>query len=1518
MCIILILILIAVAYDHMKADPKTLSNTQHASFQLGDKFQRYYHCTCQAYTPKTQVRTIVKAHVTQHLALHNTGISQQMSTNSRPTSLLPRRQSDYALWRPEYFANPWSYKHRPSLHILLLEYESDLGRTRRSTVLIQYQNAEYISNRGQISRRSAFYSIEKISFRRVTRLGRECASGDTPSSRARNPRGSSQCSGSSPGGRTQRKRSHQSFGDLENDGGSDGGDGSSPKRPKSFESASSQKFRCPFGSTRRNAYRSCYSVQQPDLPRVKLHLKNTHFKGSLPRALKIADNWDKLFKLCIPDWRDDIPSPFFQTTDLACEAAEEVYQPTSFFEQSHSQFELDSGYDTCPVNLPPRTRYETMSDDGSGNAEDTIPPQESFTATDQTDSELLESYCESGDYFPLDAEESASRQRTVTYNEPIEMEDTSLYSHPWIHNPQLSPRAHQIRIDTMDSTYSSNLSIDFPRTQKSYNDGKCQANEKISRKIILYVLKEPESSFPLPLDDCKRFEFSTLGEMARSLTPLFKREFQGAPFSCENWGLMNPVTREVIDVPDVNWSTRTSWWQFLDMNMNEFIELYFCVDTPAWNANDNTEKSTLARIQSGNLWDSSDNYNRNKIIATCVNKFPISDYSMFTDSFKVLSLDNDALYKAFEPTLESESTIESQDIEDSKPKPSADSPPANSEFGSELEHVLSESSASQSESDSFPSSSLPQYVRARSFRKILRTIHSNLECGDNICNLKEFSTRFACPFAKAFPESYIPCLAINCGSLQEVKRHLTHYHQFIDKMEGLQECTSWHDIFDFCFHHAETITRPSPYFSFSPLIHYLRTRTDTEDFIDILTQKLRSQQPSAYQDADFGSPSIIIEPPAEEMDDIFLVDNDELEVSLDDAEDLESLDFLSDQDLSSDAFSNADLSSIGEEIDEEMEFPTPQISERDPLDFTNSVTENQLGISTSDILTPDDYLPDSILGEQEVLWKIKAIYMLSILMILQKVWCKVSEATPDQARDHQSEKLPNQCPCKSRTNEGTNPSSSQNQAPSLLNDSVAEVRGGGMRRKRGDGRRRNNGQGRPDNSGATSRILSLAPKAKYASSISSLKGHIRRDHYNFDVPEEFSGKDVSDWVALFEQCRKLCMPESRRKPVNYTVYVDRRSPNDVFTKYEADMMVMTGGAKFQRSCDIFMNAFYKELSTIGQGPLAMPQQVTTEDGASELNLQSGPMALDQDIFTSGPSSSAGAHPHRSWGNIRNDTQVFTQTDQPMQDQSVGNFTTPLIFNKNTNLLGPPHFDATSPIVNEHLISMGIAPPKHNDGHIPWNTPVSNAYGAGYGTPCMDTANSESTPTGSMNFDPDNASNLLGSNNTNELFHPNLLAFNSIGLSRADGMTTIHSAAAQAGYPSPSTSTPAASANSFPNNFITASAVGGSTPTGATSSHLNGNPTQTRKYKVIVEREEDSSSPELEEPGFKTIEFDSIDEVRANLLERLQAHFTHPLFNWKTWKLKVVGQNKSFRSAAEVADRFLYYKESQLVLIVVKL
>ncbi|KAF3932097.1 hypothetical protein ABW20_dc0106459 [Dactylellina cionopaga] len=60
-------------------------------------------------------------------------------------------------------------------------------------------------------------------------------------------------------------------------------------------------------------------------------------------------------------------------------------------------------------------------------------------------------------------------------------------------------------------------------------------------------------------------------------------------------------------------------------------------------------------------------------------------------------------------------------------------------------------------------------IRANVFHVLVNSIQHQFDTRPKILTLKNFANRFACPFAKADPESHISCLAINNASLLGIK-----------------------------------------------------------------------------------------------------------------------------------------------------------------------------------------------------------------------------------------------------------------------------------------------------------------------------------------------------------------------------------------------------------------------------------------------------------------------------------------------------------------------------------------------------------------------------------------------------------------------------------------------------------------------------------------------------------------------------------------------------------------------------
>lgn len=117
----------------------------------------------------------------------------------------------------------------------------------------------------------------------------------------------------------QTQESHENSQKRKRDDQEDAGRGddddqrSNKKRSKKKDLNSlGSRLACPFAKGNPSSHPSCALIGRQDLAGVKEHLKRNHFDKKLPPAIRACKTWDRVFRVCIPDWdhRNPIPSPY--------------------------------------------------------------------------------------------------------------------------------------------------------------------------------------------------------------------------------------------------------------------------------------------------------------------------------------------------------------------------------------------------------------------------------------------------------------------------------------------------------------------------------------------------------------------------------------------------------------------------------------------------------------------------------------------------------------------------------------------------------------------------------------------------------------------------------------------------------------------------------------------------------------------------------------------------------------------------------------------------------------------------------------------------------------------------------------------------------------------------------------------------------------------------------------------------------------------------------------------------------
>ncbi|KAF3931498.1 hypothetical protein ABW19_dt0205185 [Dactylella cylindrospora] len=453
-------------------------------------------------------------------------------------------------------------------------------------------------------------------------------------------------------------------------------------------------------------------------------------------------------------------------------------------------------------------------------------------------------------------------------------------------------------------------------------------------------------------------------------------------------------------------------------------------------------------------------------------------------------------------------------------------------------HGIGINTTSPSLHHQIPASILKKYMEfglngaaAGTFFSIAKNIFSHLEQREGLLTLREFSTRFACPFAKIRPGSYTQCLAINAKSLVGIKAHIQKCHQISEAL--LDASTSWAECLSRCFPDLDPSYQASPYFTFVPLMFYgqkvnmASCRPMGENNLASLSQNLC--------ETSFGVSAVPQKAYGGDMG----------------------------QDLHSNQNTLPDDEQIYNILSETQRWLSlsSDRAEAGCIDTSNQ-TDVNFDISEGSSVT-------------------QALYFLSILIILKETWYELSRlrasslepSSPVQAtRSNYVSRGTGGDGCRSSQGSSFEPMGSATQS------SLSRVRKSGNPRKRD-----NRSLVKSSKAEATEKELLVhkyscpcailkcekhrscwESRKKYAGTVPLLRLHIGRTHYGGNPPALLLRENSPTWESLFEACSQLCgKPWTESKP-NYSVYVPLGKISTVYEEVDARKRVKLGVAVFQK------------------------------------------------------------------------------------------------------------------------------------------------------------------------------------------------------------------------------------------------------------------------------------------------------------------------------------------------------------------
>ncbi|EPS35640.1 hypothetical protein H072_10948 [Dactylellina haptotyla CBS 200.50] len=584
--------------------------------------------------------------------------------------------------------------------------------------------------------------------------------------------------------------------------------------------------------------------------------------------------------------------------------------------------------------------------------------------------------------------------------------------------------------------------------------------------------------------------------------------------------------------------------------------------------------------------------------------------------------------------------------------------------------TLSISCATEAEDISTESSPLALHnSKTLLLQRLIDTTNMQLQTKIKIWSLKQFSERLACPFAKLHPEKHVNCLAINYRTVFEVKSHILRCHLGSKRSENgqLEKCETWEEIFKFCFPDSHNDNQPSPYLSFDPLINHLTAYTNAEDYISYQMETLKTQQTNnnrhmeeCLKNRDSGRTNSQSE-------------------NFDNQNDDETLPLEHESPMQSDYHDIEDITTQ----DADGEFN----NEEHRSDNLSELEDNFVAIAPTDIhhetpKTGGEISEDKLITLERTS-KIQAIYMLSILMILRNAAHWVSGTSILQPTQFNLDPYIRQAPHGQSDNGRSSASTSHRSGASTTPSRSSSQRNGGVQKRGGDDGKGRRGPRKPHIPKHIPGKLQLqheyccpcaivrcerhrkcwTPRIKYSFSLTSLRHHLKRDHFNGLLPDELKYINAPTWADMFLTCAKLCQRPWQGELPSCSVYIDCRDPERVYEDIEAHYQVAMGFAEFSKpgSFGEFASASSKLVAPM-QGVSYEPQNPTAEVSQPEALLHHAGGGVDELADLRAP--------------VETLTSAFSE-----QSLTTNNFNHPIGFQQNMNLYGPPHVNATNAIPN---------------------------------------------------------------------------------------------------------------------------------------------------------------------------------------------------------------------------------------------
>ncbi|EPS35646.1 hypothetical protein H072_10947 [Dactylellina haptotyla CBS 200.50] len=607
-------------------------------------------------------------------------------------------------------------------------------------------------------------------------------------------------------------------------------------------------------------------------------------------------------------------------------------------------------------------------------------------------------------------------------------------------------------------------------------------------------------------------------------------------------------------------------------------------------------------------------------------------------------------------------------------KCASDSPTFGSESGFELANSIDAESPKSADPTStatpIRSLNLPIELNLLPFsmpkrilsQRVVDDLNISLETNDKIWTIKEFSIRFACPFAKVAPE-HVECLAINMGTVIEIKSHIARHHLVPGEFENeyFEECETWEELFDFCFQDSQFIKQPSQYFSFDPIINYLTTYTNADEYIDDKIENIKGEKAIRCQDVKASL----------ERQDVdfteFTFKENATECEKETSHQIPRRQYCDQNILEDDHIQDSDCEAYGETEENVNSQTENYLQESEGTVSTSEPTSTHRQTAWVDNETTEDRLM-----ALEQTSKVQALYTLSILLILRNAISRISRIELLQDGQSPLERYLIQAAGNGQSGNGRSSSSSFQKAK------VSTSSGNSYQDKGRVQKHDNNGEKKRRPPRLT--YIVGTPEKSIMVIFRHFGGrqHLRREHYNNDeLPEELKTANAPEWPDMYEACVKLCggYIHLGQPPFSF-VYVDPRDHERVYERDEAANLVAAGMATFVQPGESLGPT--STSSTVGALLQAIPNQ------HQNLAIQANGPSLHGNFTPAEPLQPTTLASHEcSDTNSINDLTVTPlgplSSIFPDQAPVTTNFNSPIGFEQITNLFGQPQVNGSSAV-----------------------------------------------------------------------------------------------------------------------------------------------------------------------------------------------------------------------------------------------